>query len=71
MCRRSKVSSSAISSAVWAGTHLYQGLVPVLLHFIEGLVLATAFFLLKRLWPLVIAHGGFNLLLAVRRYVDP
>jgi membrane protease YdiL (CAAX protease family) len=63
----SRSGAALVSSAVWSASHLYQGLMPCVLHLFQGLFLAWAFFALKRLWPLVIAHAGFDILLPLAR----
>ncbi|MBN2581305.1 MAG: CPBP family intramembrane metalloprotease [Pirellulales bacterium] len=50
-----------LTSLLFAGYHIYQGLVPVLGHFAVGLVYAVAFCILRRLWPLWAAHLLGNL----------
>jgi membrane protease YdiL (CAAX protease family) len=60
---KSGATAAIVSSALWAGWHLYQGLLPVGIHFVQGLFLAWMFLKLQRLWPLVLAHTGMNLML--------
>jgi len=52
---------------VWSGYHIYQGIVPVCIHFVAGVVYGWAFVILKRLWPLVLAHAAFNAVSLVLR----
>jgi membrane protease YdiL (CAAX protease family) len=59
----SRSQAIVISSAVWAGGHLYQGLLPVGTHFLEGLVIGWAFSKLGRLWPFALAHAALNVVL--------
>lgn len=58
----SPIKAALVSSFVWAGYHVYQGLLPVGVHFLEGLALAGVFVLSKRLWPLILAHATINVL---------
>jgi membrane protease YdiL (CAAX protease family) len=72
MVRLEKLSGSSLkaalaSSLVFAGYHVYQGLLPLITHFAVGLVLAGAFLVCRSLWPLVIAHAAHNLLLEIGR----
>jgi membrane protease YdiL (CAAX protease family) len=63
--RTASVSASnaaLISSLAWAGGHLYQGMMAVGMHLFEGLALAWVFLRVRRLWPLALAHAGFNVL---------
>jgi membrane protease YdiL (CAAX protease family) len=62
---RSSAQAVIISSFVWAGYHVFQGLVPTAVHVVEGLFLGWAFLKLKRIWPLAIAHAGVNVLITL------
>jgi membrane protease YdiL (CAAX protease family) len=61
----SPVKAALISSLAWAGYHVYQGLLPVGVHFLEGLALAGVFVVSKRLWPLILAHAAINVLMSL------
>lgn len=50
-----------LSSALFGSYHLYYGVVPAVGLFAVGLVYATSFCFLRRLWPLCIAHAVTNL----------
>jgi membrane protease YdiL (CAAX protease family) len=63
----SPLKAALTSSLVFAGYHVYQGLLPLIAHFATGLVLAGAFLICRSLWPLVIAHAAHNLLLEIGR----
>lgn len=46
-----------LSSTLFAAYHLYQGTAGLVSIFLSGLVYGGAFCLLRRLWPIVIAHA--------------
>lgn len=50
-----------VPTAIWAVLHIYQGIGPALAIFGLGLVYAIWFQWTRRLWPVVIAHGLFDL----------
>jgi membrane protease YdiL (CAAX protease family) len=48
-------------TAIWGFLHLYQGLGAALTIFGLGLMYAVYFHRTRRLWPLIVAHGLFDL----------
>jgi CAAX prenyl protease-like protein len=50
-----------LPTGLWALLHLYQGPGPAVTVFCLGLVYAAYFHATRRLWPLVVAHGLFDL----------
>lgn len=59
----STVAAVAIATMVFASYHLYQGLWGVIGAGANGLVYAVAFCLLRRLWPICLAHAFYNFVL--------
>jgi membrane protease YdiL (CAAX protease family) len=57
---RSKRLAILITSAMFASYHVYQGLTPLLGHFAVGVVYGISFCMIRRLWPLCIAHATWN-----------
>lgn len=47
-------------SALFASYHIYHGVVPMIDVFCFGVVLGFAFILVRRVWPLALAHMLFN-----------
>ena len=54
---RSTGAAVVATSALFAGYHLYQGLMSTATIFAIGLVFGLSFVALRRLWPLAIAHA--------------
>jgi membrane protease YdiL (CAAX protease family) len=52
-----------VTSALFASYHAYQGITPVIAHVATGLFYAVWFCLLRRLWPLCLAHALHNFIL--------
>jgi membrane protease YdiL (CAAX protease family) len=50
-----------LPTGLWAALHLYQGVGPAVIILCLGLVYAVYFHRTRRLWPLVVAHGAFDL----------
>ena len=50
-----------LPTSLWALLHLYQGVGPAVTILCLGLVYAAYFNATRRLWPLVVAHGLFDL----------
>jgi membrane protease YdiL (CAAX protease family) len=50
-----------LPTGLWALLHLYQGVGPAVIILCLGLAYAVFFQRTRRLWPLVIAHGAFDL----------
>jgi membrane protease YdiL (CAAX protease family) len=50
-----------LPTGLWALLHLYQGVGPAVTVLCLGLVYAAYFNATRRLWPLVVAHGLFDL----------
>jgi membrane protease YdiL (CAAX protease family) len=50
-----------LPTGLWAVLHLYQGLGPAVTVLCLGLVYAAYFNATRRLWPLIVAHGLFDL----------
>jgi membrane protease YdiL (CAAX protease family) len=50
-----------LPTALWGILHLYEGAGAALTIFCLGLMYAAYFNLTRRLWPLVLAHGLFDL----------
>ncbi len=61
---RSRAASLVVSAALFASWHAYQGPDGVLRTFAFGLVLGGLFVGLRRLWPLVVLHAAWNLVVA-------
>ncbi len=57
---RSTSAAVLVSSALFASYHLYQGIHGVIGAAITGLVYATAFCSVRRLWPVCVAHALHN-----------
>lgn len=53
----SKSKAIVFAGFFFASWHLYQGLGPMLVTLVYGLLFGLAFLWLRRLWPLVIAHA--------------
>jgi membrane protease YdiL (CAAX protease family) len=68
---KSRGAISLVSSAAWAGLHVYQGVVPVAIHLCEGLLLCAVFWRIRRLWPLIIAHAAIDALIPVVAVLRP
>ena len=60
---KSPVIAVGLSSALFASYHIYQGVQSVIAIFMFGIVYGIFFCLLRRLWPLVIAHTLTNALI--------
>jgi membrane protease YdiL (CAAX protease family) len=58
---KSPIAAILLSTVIFAGYHMYQGVLGVVAAGLCGLVYGAAFCLLRRLWPLVAAHTVFNL----------
>jgi membrane protease YdiL (CAAX protease family) len=56
-----------VSAVVFASYHAYQGAAGLLHTFFLGLLFGTAFLVLRRLWPLALAHAAYNILLELTR----
>ena len=54
---RSTVAAVVVTSVMFAGYHVYQGRGATVILLVYGLVFGTAFVVLRRLWPLAIAHA--------------
>jgi membrane protease YdiL (CAAX protease family) len=54
-----------LTSVLFAGYHIYQGVIPPIGDIGIGLVFGIAFCLLRRLWPLWLAHFLINLFLFI------
>jgi membrane protease YdiL (CAAX protease family) len=50
-----------LPTALWGVLHLYEGPAAALTIFCLGMLYAWYFFRTRRLWPLIIAHGLFDL----------
>jgi membrane protease YdiL (CAAX protease family) len=50
-----------LPTALWAVLHVYQGLGAALTIFCLGLLYAWYYQRTRRLWPLILAHGLFNM----------
>ena len=50
-----------LPTGLWALLHLYQGVGPAVTILCLGLAYALYFHRTRRLWPLVVAHGAFDL----------
>ncbi len=60
---KSPVIAVGLSSALFASYHIYQGVQSAFAIFLMGIVYGVFFCLLRRLWPLVIAHTLTNVLI--------
>jgi membrane protease YdiL (CAAX protease family) len=60
---RSRGEAVVVSAIAFAAYHLYQGPVGVAGSFAFGVVYGVAFLALRRVWPLVIGHATYNLLI--------
>jgi membrane protease YdiL (CAAX protease family) len=54
--------SVVITAVLFASYHTYQGFGAIIPIFVVGIVLGIAFCLTRRLWPVVIAHSGMDVL---------
>jgi membrane protease YdiL (CAAX protease family) len=54
--------AALVSTLIFAGYHVYQGVIGLVGVFLFGLVMAVFFCLTKRLWPLVVVHAAVNTL---------
>jgi membrane protease YdiL (CAAX protease family) len=61
----STVKAVLITSVLFGGYHIYQGIAAVIGDVAIGLVYAIAFCLLRRLWPLCLAHALMNFLISL------
>jgi len=52
----SRWAALLISTWLFAGYHLYQGMIAVIMVFGIGLILGGAFLWLRRFWPIALAH---------------
>ncbi len=50
-----------LPTALWGVLHLYQGASAALTIFCLGMLYAWYFHKTRRLWPIIIAHGLFDL----------
>ncbi len=57
---KSDWTAIAISSALFASYHIYQGLLSVFFVFLFGVILASLFVKYKSIWPLIIGHTSYN-----------
>ena len=64
---RAAVFVAAIAFTVY---HVYWGLLGTVYVFGIGLMFGVAFLLLRRIWPLVISHALFNILLELSDLAD-
>ena len=62
---RSTSLAVLISTAMFASYHLYMGITPAVGTLADGLVYAVSFCLLRRLWPICVAHALYNFILYV------
>jgi membrane protease YdiL (CAAX protease family) len=61
-----------MSTLLFAGGHLYQGITGLAVALIQGLYFAVLFVRLKNIHPLAIAHGLYNLAVLVSTlFTDP
>jgi membrane protease YdiL (CAAX protease family) len=58
---RSKVGSVVLSSLLFSAYHIYKGTHGLTVAFLFGLVFASYFSLSRRLWPVMVAHGAWDL----------
>ena len=63
----STVLAVLVTSILFGGYHIYQGIVPAIGDVAIGLVFAVAFCILHRLWPLCLGHAPLNLSLYLAR----
>ncbi len=59
----SQVKAIVVAAALFASYHVYQGPEGFVGSFLFGLVYGAAYGLNRRIWPLVLGHAGYNLLL--------
>ena len=52
-----------IAAAFFTVPHIYQGIGALLPIFLMGVVFATAFLRSRQIWPLILAHASYNLVL--------
>lgn len=50
-----------VSAAIFALPHIYQGWLPLPVHFAFGVLYATLFLRYRVLWPLIAAHAAYDL----------
>ena len=61
---KSRLSAVVFSAALFASYHIYYGLGGSLLHvFLLGLLFGSVFVLLRRVWPLAVAHTLINVVI--------
>ncbi len=60
---RSTWAAVLVTSLLFASYHLYQGVTPAIADVALGLLFAVWFCLLRRLWPLCLAHALHNFIL--------
>ncbi len=59
----SRLVSTLISTTLFASSHAYQGAYGIVSAFVFGLMMAAGFWLIGRVWPLVLAHAVWNMML--------
>ena len=59
---RSRAKAVLIAAIVFSSYHAYQGLSGVVFALLFGLLFGTAYLVLRRVWPLALAHLLYNLL---------
>lgn len=61
----SKFKAIAYSALMFGFNHLYQGPLGVLGATIDGMMYAIVFSVTRRLWPIALAHGLYDLILSI------
>jgi len=57
------IQTMILSAMMFASYHIYQGWAYLPTHFIFGLIFAGVFLKYRALWPLIVAHTTYNLVL--------
>ena len=61
----STAKSLLLATCLFAAYHAYQGMYGVMSAFVFGFVVGAAFCLVRRLWPVALAHALYDVLLIV------
>ena len=62
----SRWEAIAISSLLFGFNHLYQGPIGVIGATIDGVLYGTVFAVTRRIWPIALSHGLYDLILMFR-----
>jgi hypothetical protein len=62
---QSRGKAVVLAAVAFASYHAYQGVAGVVATFLMGLTFGAAYLGLRRIWPLVIGHALYNIILVL------